>query len=303
MKKFAIIVVALWAIAACSKEETAPVGPNPEIRIAGEMEAGNSASRPEARHLTRASETAFEQGDQIGLRVEQGSVRGHRNACLTHDGKVFKGKRVNWDETAGDAVVSACHPYVEGDDIPEVFEVPRNQQKDADFARADFLAASRSVTVAEFAEPVELQFRHVLSKVIFNVVDETGKNLCVERVAVKDFKCAATIDYAAREAAADAAAMPADISGHKIEDLRHEVILAPQTDDRMMIELYAKIKGDTDGTTLWYRKHAKDVELKSGYRYKINITLKEGEETEIQEIEFKAEVEPWEGEDVPETQI
>ncbi|MCM1301694.1 MAG: fimbrillin family protein [Alistipes senegalensis] len=300
MRKFSIIAIALWAIAACSKEDVAPTGSTPEIRIAGEMETGNPESQPEAQSLTRASETAFEEGDQIGLRVEQNSVAGHRNACLTHNGKVFKGKRVNWDETAGDAVVSACYPFVKGDDIPAEYSVPQNQQTDEQYAAADFLAASRPVTVAEFAEPVKLQFRHVLSKVIFNLADETGKNLVIDRVAIKGFKHVALIDYAQREAAVNAAAMPANISGHKVENLKHEAILVPQTDEAMMIEVYAK----ADGITLLYQKRAKNVELKSGYRYKVKITLKPGEETEIQEIEFKAEIEPWgEGEDVPETQI
>lgn len=294
MKKFSIIAVALWAIAACSKEEIVPTGSNPEICIAGEMETGDSESQPKARSLTRASETAFEQGDEIGLRVEQNSMTGHRNARLTHNGKVFKGKRVNWDETAGDAVVSACHPYVEGDDIPMTFSVPQDQRTDEAYAAADFLAASRSVTVAEFAEPVKLQFRHVLSKVVVNITDATGMNVVVDRVSVGGFRHVATIDYAKREAAADNTAMTPTVSGHEIENLKHEVILVPQTGKQMVITV-----STNDGKG--YTKHATNVELKSGYRYKLNITLKAGEEEE--EIQFKAEVERWEDEDVPETQI
>ncbi len=298
MRKFTIIAIALWSAAACSKEEpVAPTGAHSEIRIAAEI--GKTESQPKAQCLTRASETAFENGDKIGLRVEYASGGEHRNAQLTHNGNVFRGSRLMWDETAGDAVLSAYYPYVEGDDIPAVFTVPKDQRTDAAFASADFLAASRSVTVEEFAEPVKLQFRHVLSKVIFNLADETGKNLVIDRVAIKGFKHVALIDYAQCEAAVNAAAMPANISGHKVENLKHEAILVPQTDEAMMIEVYAK----ADGSNLLYQKRAKNVELKSGYRYKVKITLKPGEETEIQEIEFKAEIEPWEGEDVPETQI
>jgi len=291
MRKFTIIAIALWAVAACSKEETAPAGTHSEIRIAAEI--GQTESQPKAQSLTRASETAFEQGDEIGLRIEQHSVPGYRNARLTHNGTLFTGKQLTWDESAGDAVLSACHPYMEGDDIPATFSVPQDQRSDEAFARADFLAASRSVTVAEFAEPVKLQFRHVLSKVIINVTDETGQNVVIDRIAIGGLKGVATIDYAAREAAADDAATTPTVSGHKIENLKHEVILVPQKVGEMQITVSAKDGG--------YVKRATDVELKSGYRYKLNVTLKAGEKQE--EIQFKAEVEPWVGEDVPETQI
>lgn len=299
MKKFAIIAIALWS-AACSKEEPAPAGAHSEIRIAAEI--GQTESQSKAQSLsTRASEIAFEKGDEIGLRVEHASAVGHRNARLTHNGNVFAGRRLTWDESAGDAVLSACHPYVEGDDIPTTFRVPQNQLTDEEFARADFLAAySPLVKVEEFAEPVKLQFRHVLSKVIISVTDETGKNVVVDRIAISGFKHTAAIDYPTRTAAAaDTEEMALTVSGHKIENLKHEVILVPQEGTAMMIDVYA----NAGGNNLLYKKRAKNVELKSGYRYKLNILLKEGEETEIQEIEFKAEVEPWEGEDVPETQI
>ncbi len=293
MKKFTIIAIALWSVAACSKEEPAPAGAHSEIRIAAEI--GKSESHPEAQSLTRASETAFEQGDEIGLRIEQNSMPGYRNARLTHNGTLFTGERLTWNESAGDALLSACHPYVEGDDIPATFSVPQDQRSDEAFARADFLAASRSVTVAEFAEPVMLQFRHVLSKVIINVTDETGQNVDIVRITIEGLKNIATIDYAERTAVADDAAAMPTVSGHKIENLRHEAILVPQTVEKMQITVSAKDGG--------YVKYAKNVELKSGFRYKLNVTLKAGEKQE--EIQFKAEVEPWVEDEigVPETQI
>lgn len=301
MRKFTIIAIALWSAAACSKEEpVAPTGAHSEIRIAAEI--GKTESQPKAQCLTRASETAFENGDKIGLRVEYASVVGHPNALLTHNGNVFRGSRLMWDETAGDAVLSAYYPYVAGDDIPETFSVPQNQRTDAAFASADFLAASRPVTVEEFAEPVKLTFRHVLSKIIVNMTDETAaKNVVVDRIAISNFKHSAIIDYTNREASVNTAAMSVNVSGHPIENLKHEVILVPQTIGEMWIEVYTK--GDEGVPTLRYKKRAKNVELKSGYRYKLNITLRDGEGEEIIEFAAAAKVEPWEGEDVPETQV
>lgn len=303
MKKIAIIAIALWSAAACSKEEpAAPTGVR-EIRIAAEIGQTENPSA-KAQCLTRASETAFEKDDEIGLRVEYPSEVGHRNACMIHNGNVFTGRRVMWNETAGDAVLSAYYPYNKNiDDIPMIFSVPQNQRDSAAFASADFLAASRSVTVEEFAEPVQLQFRHVLSKVIFNVVDETGKNLVIDRIAIKGFNHVAAIDYAARTATAadNVAAMIPTVSGHKVENLKHEVILVPQTDEKMMIEVYAK----ANGSTLLYQKRAKNVEMKSGYRYKLNITLRDGEGEEVIDFAAAAEIKQWlDNEDVlPDTQV
>ncbi len=295
MKKFSIIAIALWSVVACSKEETAPAGAYSEIRIAAEI--GKSESHPEAQSLTRASETAFEQGDEIGLRIEQNSVPVHRNARLTHNGTLFTGERLTWNKSAGDAVVSACHPYEAGDDIPAVFSVPQDQQNDEAFARADFLAASRSVTVEEFANPVMLQFRHVLSKVVINVTDETGTNAVIDRITIEGLKNGATIDYAARTAAADDAAVTPTVSGHKIENLKYEVILVPQVSEAMGITILTH--DSASGKTFHHKKRAKNVELKSGYRHKLNITLKAGEEEEVEEIQFQGEIEPWvEGENL-----
>lgn len=303
MKKIAIIAIALWSAAACSKEEpAAPTGAR-EIRIAAEIGQTENPSA-KAQCLTRASETAFEKDDEIGLRVEYPSEVGHRNACMIHNGNVFTGRRVMWNETAGDAVLSAYYPYNKNiDDIPMIFSVPQNQRTDAAFASADFLAASRSVTVEEFAEPVKLQFRHVLSKVIINMTDETvAKDVVVDRIAISNFKHSAIIDYTNREAAVNTAAMLVNVSGHKTENLKHEVILVPQTIDQMWIEVYTK---GNEGGTLCYKKRANNVELKSGYRYKLNITLRDGEGEEVINFAAAAEIKQWlDNEDVlPDTQV
>lgn len=295
MRKFSIIAIALWAVAACSKEEPAvPTGAH-EIRIAAEIGQTENPSA-KAQCLTRATETAFATGDQIGLRVEYASALvGHRNACLTHNGRIFTGRRIMWNETEGDAVLSAYYPYdAKNADVPTTFAVPQNQRTDAAFASADFLAAYRSVAVEEFAEPVQLQFRHVLSKVIINMTDETeAKNVVIDHLRIKEFNRSVVIDYAKREATMNPDAMlaPANITSHRIENLKHEVILAPQKAEAMMIEIYTP---SNEGVALRYTKRAKNVELKSGFRYKLNITLRDGEGEEV--IEFDtvvAEVKPW----------
>ena len=307
MRKFSIIAIALWAVAACSKEEPAvPTGAH-EIRIAAEIGQTENPSA-KAQCLTRASETAFATGDQIGLRVEYASALvGHRNACLTHNGRIFTGRRIMWNETEGDAVLSAYYPYdAKNADVPTTFAVPQNQRTDAAFASADFLAASRSVTVEAFAEPVHLQFRHVLSKVIINMTDETeAKNVVIDHIRITDFNSGVVINYAEPKCEAtmnpDAMLAPANITSHRIENLKHEVILAPQKAEAMMIEIYTP---SNEGVALRYTKRATNVELKSGYRYKLNITLRDGEGEEVQDVVLGAGVEDWEDEDeLPDTQI
>lgn len=286
-------------MAACSKEEPALTGA--QIRIAAEI--GQSESQPKAQSLTRASETAFAKGDQIGLRVEYGpTLVEHRNACMTHNGKVFTGTRVMWNETAGDAVLSAYYPYdAKFAEVPAIFPVPQNQRTDEAFARADFLAASKSVKVEEFAEPVELKFRHVLSKIIINVTDETEAKDVIDQIVIKNFKHSANIDYANRAAGLNTDAMQVNVSGHKIENLKYEMILVPQKSEEMWIEIYTASNG---GVALRYKKRAKNVELKSGFRYKLNITLKDGEGEEVIEFAAAAEVEDWvDGEPFDDTQI
>ncbi|MDE6865034.1 MAG: fimbrillin family protein [Alistipes sp.] len=294
MRKFSIIAIALWAVAACSKEEPAvPTGAH-EIRIAAEIGQTENPSA-KAQCLTRATETAFEYGDQIGLRVEYASALvGHRNACLTHNGRIFTGRRIMWTETEGAAVLSAYYPYdAKNADVPTTFAVPQNQRTDAAFASADFLAASRSVTVAEFAEPVHLQFRHVLSKVIINMTDETEAKDVIDHLSIQNLKTVAAIDYANREASVSFdAVMPQNMTSHRVDDLKHEIILVPQQAGEMKIEVYTE---SNEGVALRFTKYlVKNVELKSGYRYKLNITLKDGEGEEVIEFDTAvAEVKPW----------
>lgn len=130
---------------------------------------------------SRATETAFEDGDVVALYVSEADkaleVSGNtvNNEGLTFTGSAWKASRnLYWD--AGDYNVYAYYPR-----IPEIcsitdlpFEVKTDQRQYSDssmdgYETSDFLFASAK-GIAASANPINLQFSHIMSKISIRLV-------------------------------------------------------------------------------------------------------------------------------------
>lgn len=129
---------------------------------------------------TRATETAFEKSDQIGVYVTttgaplQLGGNEVNNALFSYDGSVWTAsKKVYWNE--GKHNVYAYYPYSENvNDVDDYsFSVQENQSTAKGYTLSDFLWASATGVTAS-ATAVKMQFAHKMSCVVVKL--EKGEN-------------------------------------------------------------------------------------------------------------------------------
>ena len=129
---------------------------------------------------TRATETAFEKSDQIGVYVTttgaplQLGGNEVNNALFSYDGSVWTAsKKVYWNE--GKHNVYAYYPYSENvNDVDDYsFSVQEDQSTAKGYTLSDFLWASATGVTAS-ATAVKMQFAHKMSCVVVKL--EKGEN-------------------------------------------------------------------------------------------------------------------------------
>lgn len=128
---------------------------------------------------SRATETAFENGDVVGLYVAEADknleISGNtvNNESLTFNGSAWKASRpLYWD--AGNYNVYAYYPRLTDvtsiTDLP--FEVSTDQRSDVamdGYEASDFLFASAK-GISASVNPVNLQFSHIMSKLSIRLI-------------------------------------------------------------------------------------------------------------------------------------
>ena len=124
------------------------------------------------KYQVKATDTAFEKGDAVGLVV--GEPLNIYNEKLTWDGSALKpAQPISWGETAKNQKVqfAAYYPY-QAVPSPEdkadlEFTVKPDQSTHAGYTASDLMVAMTEATPA--AESVHLSFEHLLSKVVIKI--------------------------------------------------------------------------------------------------------------------------------------
>jgi uncharacterized protein (TIGR02145 family) len=194
MKRTIILAGAVvLTLAACNK--TPKAGPQP-------VDFSRYSVRVEPV-ITRATETNFESGDQIGLTISRAAGAYAENAQLSYDGSAFSGD-LNWyEEGADEATLKAYYPYAAS--FPASFTVAADQS--AGTASSDFLSAVKE-NVLPSANAVAMVFKHRLSRFVVTIKNNSGK--AIESVVFQGIIPTATID-AGLLATVDAGANPVNI--------------------------------------------------------------------------------------------
>ena len=165
MKKSVIFAgMALLTLAACKK--TPNVEPQP-------VDFSQYAVRVEPV-ITRATETNFEKGDQIGLSIVRATGDYATNKQLTYDGTAFSGD-LNWyDEGAEESTLKAYYPYNSTEALPTRFTVQADQSKGT--SASDFVSAVKE-NVLPSANAVSMVFKHRLSRLVVTVKNNSGAEI------------------------------------------------------------------------------------------------------------------------------
>ena len=165
MKKSVILAgMALLTLAACNKNPK--VEPQP-------VDFSQYAVRVEPV-ITRATETNFEKGDQIGLSIVRAAGDYATNKQLTYDGTAFSGD-LNWyDEGAEESTLKAYYPYNSTESLPTRFTVQSDQSKGT--SASDFVSAVKE-NVLPSANAVPMVFKHRLSRLVVTVKNNSGAEI------------------------------------------------------------------------------------------------------------------------------
>ncbi len=163
--------MALLTLAACNK--TPQTEPQP-------VDFSQYAVRVEPV-ITRATETNFEKGDQIGLSIVRAAGDYATNKQLTYDGTAFSGD-LNWyDEGAEESTLKAYYPYNGAESLPTRFAVQADQSKGT--SASDFVSAVKE-NVLPSANAVSMVFKHRLSRLVVTVKNNSGAE--IETVQFKE---------------------------------------------------------------------------------------------------------------------
>ena len=224
---------------------------------------------------TRATDTAFEKSDSIGVYVTDSNTAlqlgGNEvnNELFTYNGSSWTSKRkVYWND--GTHNVYAYFPQSKQvNDVKDFnFSVQENQNSTWGYSHSDFLWATASNITAS-SSPVKMKFAHKMSNVVIKL--EKGENFegnipSNAEVYIYSTVTKANIDLSTGDVAKDNYAGSSTIRCRKISDTEYRAIVVPQSINsrRPLVEI---IIGDVS-----YLMEGK-ISFKPGYRHTITVTL------------------------------
>lgn len=178
--------------------------------------------------ITRATEVSFEDGDKIGVTItkQDAGTAYATNQLMTCGSGVFSGS-LNWYPEGNDkSTITAYYPY-SASGVPATFGVAADQSSGTGYAQSD-LIASRKTDVLPSANSVSMVFRHMLTKMVVNVTNESGSDIL--SVVLKGSIPTATVDFDAMTATATGTATATDIKAQQVTaNTLYRAIVVPQT--------------------------------------------------------------------------
>lgn len=236
----ALCAVAVALLTACAEDDV------PQYKDAKSTPMTFVVDHPS---MVRATDSNFETGDRIGLYVSAADapleIGGNlvNNEALTFDGSQWTAARtLYWDEGTYNAY--AYYPYIK--DVSSVEDQLFSVSVDQSTARtstslggyeaSDLLfATSKGVRASD--EPVQLAFRHIMSKITIRLVkgeDFEGEMPKNATVYVHNTVTEATIDLQAGVATRHAKAPRQTITAHHDGDNLYSAIVVPQRIENRM---------------------------------------------------------------------
>ncbi len=179
MKKMICLLMAVMGLAACSNgPEEGPVNPSQGDPISLKVSMEN---------FTRATDTAFEEGDQIGLYILTPELYLNNALFRYTEGALRSEKQHYWyADKSLEAQIVAYYPYTidwsYGSGEAESFTVAADQSTAKNYTASDLMAAYAHSKPTNQA--VELPFHHLLSKVVIKIDNQTGDE--ISRVTLCD---------------------------------------------------------------------------------------------------------------------
>lgn len=264
MKKLALILMTLTVLASCKKTEGQPTPPpEPElvpIHI--------------ATAVTRATDYAFETGDDVGLYVvnEPKSLQSNGNHVdngkFSFDGaKWTSSKEIYWLDTTTKADFLCYYPYTStvSSTTAFPFQVRQDQSTESGYKASD-LMWGKVTGISPTPDPVEITVNHSMSCLIINLKAGTGwkeDDLKEAEVILCGLKTATLVNLADGTVSADG-------SAKKIKPLQigpgiFKALVVPQNVSESEL---VRIRIGTDSYSL-----KTTIDLKSGRRHTCTVVV------------------------------
>lgn len=272
------------ALVSCSDSQNEPA-----YTDTGKTEMKFKLSHPSQ---TRATDTAFEQGDAVGLYVAEASapleIAGN---TVNNERLVFSGtdwtadRKLFWDQ--GSYNVHAYYPRIEHvtsiTDLP--LQVSVDQTSDGYEASDLLYASSQGVTAS--ADPVSLKFRHIMSKLTVRLIkgeDYEGEIPTDAVVYVHNTVTDATIDLSAGVATRDPRGERRTVTARRNAQASYSAIIVPQRlDNRVpLVEVVA------NGVSFLYESK---FQFKPGMHHIVSLVMDKNPEQV--KIEIGGELTDW----------
>ena len=287
MKKIFIISIGFFSLVSCFKQQVSEDVSN-EIRFA--------VSHPSA--LTKVTASAFEASDAISLfAVEYDGatqmplqVSGNflNNEQLTYNGATWTaGRTLYWSSSACDFY--ALYPYQAS--IGSVEQYPFSlaiDQNGTGYENSDLLFAS-AVNASRSDGPVALNFKHIFSKLVVNVVK--GPNFegdipddIVTHIYNTNVDCFVNVTIGSVEKATFGSKRT--ITMKKISNQQFEAVIVPQNIEKRtpLIEL-------TMGGIAYLLEYS--LSFRPGYVHYVDVTLNTSPDQEQIEISIDPGIDDW----------
>ena len=274
---------------------TADLPTEPDNILTGKIAMNFNISHPSQ---SRATETAFESGDEVGVFVAEADkileIGGNtvNNEALTFTGSSWSAAhKLYWD--AGTYNVYAYYPRLAEvssiSDLP--IEVSTDQRAVADgtmdgYEASDFLFA-KSLGVVASASPVELKFNHIMSKLSIRIVkgeDYEGDIPQTAKVSIHNTFTRATVDLVSGVATRDMRGTRKTIIAHQDGPTTYSAIIVPQRlENRLPL-----IEIEMNGVSFLYESK---FLFKPGIHHIVNLVVDKNPEQV--KIEVGGEITDW----------
>lgn len=185
LKTIMASALAVLTIATSCKKDPAPAPVEKDMTI---------KFTPSLYQFLKATDTAFEEADEIGINIFKGEEVYLYNALYTMtEGTLVSETAHKWyKETEVEATITAVYPRTTADEYnsTESFTISSDQSTAEGYAASDLLFAATTATPTENA--VALPFKHALSKIVVNVVNNLDEE--IENVWFTDVYGSVTFD-------------------------------------------------------------------------------------------------------------
>ncbi|MFI3332757.1 MAG: fimbrillin family protein [Rikenellaceae bacterium] len=215
---------------------------------------------------SRATELAFEKGDQIGLSMvmESDNSLYVENVDMSYNGSIFEGDHKWYSSSSETSTLAAYYPYISSETLPTSFTIKEDQSTMEGYTASDLLIATKSEVVPT-SSAILMAFTHALSRVVVEIDNQSG--VSVESVIIGGSRPTVTFDAFANSVEVDLSASVVDIVAPLWDDQTYKVVVVPQS---VALTFYVTL---SDGRVLSREKES--VTLSQGGEYLAQITIVE----------------------------